>query len=114
MEHEAASNVLGVRTGHAPDRVVIELAGVLDLNAADRLVAWSTMPWWAGLLTSSSTPAIQPEYVVGVVEGTGRLVPTQHAPEAVQEQQRDDDTDLLDQLGPVSASSPAGDRRTAG
>jgi hypothetical protein len=56
-------------------------------------------------------PILQSEHLVGVVEGAARLVPTQHAPEAVQEQERDDDSDLLDQPGPVSASPPAGNRR---
>jgi anti-anti-sigma factor len=39
MDNDVASSGLGVRTWHAPDRMVIELAGVLDFNAADRLVA---------------------------------------------------------------------------
>jgi len=39
MEYDAASGGLGLRTWHTPDRVVIELVGVLDFNVADRLVA---------------------------------------------------------------------------
>jgi hypothetical protein len=38
-------------------------------------------------------------------------VPTEHAPEAVQEQQRADDSGLPEQPSPVPASPPAGEGR---